>query len=146
MAAGASPDRDDANRQLGERLRSFRRLRGWSLHDVEDLTGGEYKASVLGAYERGDRALTVARLLRLAELYDVPASWFLPEPEDGGDEVAIDLDGAGGPEGDAAERFLRSVLGLRRRPGDRRVRQSDLAVLASLLATEPDHDAERSGS
>ena len=38
----------------------------------------EFKASVLGAYERGERAISVPRLQRLAKLYDVPVDNLLP--------------------------------------------------------------------
>jgi len=65
-------------RQVGERLRAIRRQKGLSLHDVEARSGQEFKASVLGAYERGERAISVPRLLRLAELYRVPADQLLP--------------------------------------------------------------------
>lgn len=73
--------------QVGERLRAIRRQKGLSLHDVEARSGLEFKASVLGAYERGERALSVARLVRLAELYDVPPDQLLPR----GPDVEIDL-------------------------------------------------------
>jgi transcriptional regulator with XRE-family HTH domain len=53
-------------RHVGERLRSIRRQKGLSLHDVEARSGHEFKASVLGAYERGERAISVPRLIRLA--------------------------------------------------------------------------------
>ncbi|MEX0664776.1 MAG: transcriptional regulator [Acidimicrobiia bacterium] len=73
---------------IGERLRAIRRQQGLSLHDVEARSGQEFKASVLGAYERGERALSVGRLMRLAQLYDVPADQLLPKD---GAEVEIDL-------------------------------------------------------
>lgn len=78
----------DTGTHIGERLRAIRRQQGLSLHDVEARSGQEFKASVLGAYERGERALSVGRLMRLAELYDVPADQLLPK---GGPEVEIDL-------------------------------------------------------
>lgn len=131
----------DFNQQLGERLRSLRRLRGWSLHDVAELSAGEFKASVLGAYERGDRALTVARLHRLAEIYDVPITWFLPGPEAGADPEAAD---STAPAGDATERLLRAVISLRRSPGEPRVRRSDLAVLAAVLPAGSEPEPSRS--
>ena len=59
--------------RVGERLRAIRRQKGLSLHDVEARSNLEFKASVLGAYERGERAISVPRLLRLAEIYEVPA-------------------------------------------------------------------------
>ena len=67
---------------VGERLRSIRRQKGLSLHDVEARSGMEFKASVLGAYERGERAISVPRLLRLAEIYQVPGDQLLPRSTD----------------------------------------------------------------
>jgi transcriptional regulator with XRE-family HTH domain len=71
-------DEQGDGRQVGERLRAIRRQKGLSLHDVEARSGQEFKASVLGAYERGERAISVPRLLRLAELYRVPPDQLLP--------------------------------------------------------------------
>ena len=42
------------------------------------MSDQEFKASVLGAYERGERAISVPRLQRLAKLYDVPVDQLLP--------------------------------------------------------------------
>ena len=65
---------DDAgySAQVGERLRSIRKQKRLSLHDVEAQSTQEFKASVLGAYERGERALSLPRLDRLAQFYRVP--------------------------------------------------------------------------
>ena len=65
-------------RQVGERLRDIRHQRGLSLYMVEAASDREFKPSVLGAYERGDRAIPVIRLHRLAQLYGVPVDQFLP--------------------------------------------------------------------
>ena len=79
---------EESSVSIGERLRSIRRQKGLSLHDVEASSRQEFKASVLGAYERGERAISVARLLRLSEIYDVPADQLLPRTAG---EVEIDL-------------------------------------------------------
>jgi transcriptional regulator with XRE-family HTH domain len=68
-------------RHVGERLRNIRRQQGLSLQAVEEQSDREFKASVLGAYERGERAISVPRLQRLAKLYDVPVDQLLP-PDD----------------------------------------------------------------
>lgn len=78
--------------RVGERLRSIRRQKRLSLHDVEDRSHAEFKASVLGAYERGERSISVPRLQRLARHYDVPVEQLLPnveadDPEDLSDRV-----------------------------------------------------------
>ncbi len=65
-------------RQVGLRLRAVRRAKRLSLHDVEMDSGKEFKASVLGAYERGERAISVPRLQRLAAFYGVPVDQLLP--------------------------------------------------------------------
>ncbi len=66
-------------RQVGERLRNIRRQQGLSLQAVEEQSNREFKASVLGAYERGERIISVLRLQRLANLYGVPVDQLLPK-------------------------------------------------------------------
>jgi len=81
-------------RRVGERLRSIRRQKELSLQDVESASDHEFKASVLGAYERGERVISVPRLQRLARLYLVPVDQLLPPTADGGS--ATDANGAQG--------------------------------------------------
>src|SRR4029450_1729887 len=64
--------------QVGERLRNIRLHKGLSLHEVEERSGKEFKASVLGAYERGERSISVPRLQRLAIFYGVRVDHLLP--------------------------------------------------------------------
>jgi transcriptional regulator with XRE-family HTH domain len=66
------------SRQVGERLRAIRKQKRLSLQEVEAQSDQEFKASVLGAYERGERALSVPRLDRLAQFYAVPVEQLLP--------------------------------------------------------------------
>ena len=66
------------SRQVGERLRAIRKQKRLSLQEVEAQSEQEFKASVLGAYERGERALSVPRLDRLAQFYAVPVEQLLP--------------------------------------------------------------------
>jgi transcriptional regulator with XRE-family HTH domain len=68
----------DYAQQVGERLRNIRRQQNLSLQSAEALSDREFKASVLGAYERGERVISVARLQRLARLYGVPVDQLLP--------------------------------------------------------------------
>jgi transcriptional regulator with XRE-family HTH domain len=112
---------------VGARLRAVRRQKQLSLQAVEAGSGQEFKASVLGAYERGERAISVPRLQRLARLYDVPVDQLLPdglEPPRGRDEPSGERDGsrrgeiridlgrlkdALGPEAAALRRFLATI-------------------------------------
>jgi transcriptional regulator with XRE-family HTH domain len=124
---------DKFSATLGIRLRAARRQRGWSLGEVESYTTGEFKASVVGAYERGERALSVQRLVRLAEIYAVPASDLLPLTSISRSTV-IDLDALAGSRGDdLIDRFLAAIQFLRRDGSPDEVRDSDKAVIASLL-------------
>lgn len=70
----------DYQRRLGERLRSIRTQQDLTLQDVEERSGGRWKAVVVGSYERGDRAVSLAKLAELARFYGVPVAELLPEP------------------------------------------------------------------
>ena len=140
--------------QIGDRLRVIRRQQGLSLHDVEARSGQEFKASVLGAYERGERALSVGRLIRLAELYDVPPDQLLPR----GDDVEIDLTHTNGevadglsldlvrlnqlehPDAAVLSRYA-STIQLQRQDFNGRmltIRKDDVRVLAAVLGRRPE--------
>ena len=128
---------------LGERLRAARRHRGWSLQEVEKRSDSEFRSSVLGAYERGERAISVQRLHRLASLYRVDVAHLIPSSEDSETEdhtVNIDLDAIGGVDQDVSDvidRFLVAIQ-MRRRggSGDMSVRQADLELLAALVRSD----------
>lgn len=70
---------------VGERLRWARKRRRMTLGDVEAASGGDFRISVLGAYERGARGVAVHRLLRLAEIYGVQPAELLPDDDQGSD-------------------------------------------------------------
>ncbi|MEZ5374027.1 MAG: helix-turn-helix domain-containing protein [Microthrixaceae bacterium] len=105
---------------MGERLRLIRRQKRLSLQEVEAISDQEFKASVLGAYERGERAISVPRLQRLARFYKVPVDQLLPEDDEdegaGSDQAdsgaKIDLtrlEGLEGTEADMLNRYLRMI-------------------------------------
>lgn len=134
----------DYNERVGERLRSIRQQRGMSLQDVHRATDGEFKAAVLGAYERGERSLSLPRLRRLAICYDVPMNQLLPEEDivEAGDSapvaLTIDLnrvDTLSGPSAAMIDRFLQRIQ-VRRQDFNGKmltIRGSDVAMLAMLL-------------
>ena len=132
---------DDFDRALGDRLRAARRRRGWSLHEVERTSSNEFKSSVLGAYERGERSISVQRLHRLAQIYSVEVAHLIPSPDEVDQkETVIDLDAMSSADpsvSEAIDRFL-STIQLRRRSGeaDLTVRQSDLEFLAALVRAD----------
>ena len=67
--------------KVGNRLRAIRKQKRLSLQEVEANSSQEFKASVLGAYERGERAISVPRLQRLAIFYNVPVDQLLPRQD-----------------------------------------------------------------
>lgn len=152
--------------KVGVRLRAIRRQKRLSLQDVESTSSQEFKASVLGAYERGERAISVPRLQRLARFYRVPVDQLLPS-DDGPDfahvagdpEVVIDLDrpvarasekvkldlaAIERMEGPAAEMLTRYLSMVQVQRGDFNgrvltVRRDDLRAIACMLDVTPDH-------
>ena len=146
--------------QVGERLRNIRLQKGLSLHDVEERSSKEFKASVLGAYERGERSISVPRLQRLAIFYGVPVDHLLPRlgPEvseaaaaggGGNDEaVCIDLEALESrsePEAQTLNRYLALIQTQR---GDFNgkvltIRRDDVRVLAAILDQSPGGLIER---
>src|SRR4029453_15997181 len=85
--------------QVGERLRNIRLQKGLSLHDVEERSNKEFKASALGAYARGARSISVPRLQRPAIFYGVPVDHLLPRL---GPEVSEAAAAGGGGGNDEA--------------------------------------------
>ena len=92
MTSPAADEDAAYTRRLGRALRMARQRLGLSLEMVEAATSGEFKASVLGAYERAQRNISVARLHRLARLYHVEVADLIPaDPPVEVPPVVIDL-------------------------------------------------------
>jgi transcriptional regulator with XRE-family HTH domain len=152
--------------RVGQRLRSIRRQKGLSLQEVESISDQEFKASVLGAYERGERVISVSRLQRLAGLYNVPVDQLLPPPGEaaagtvtvGGAEViptevrahssstpakvTFDLtriDQVAEPELEMLNRYLKAIMVQRQDFNGRMltIRNDDIQAVAGLFGVEP---------
>jgi transcriptional regulator with XRE-family HTH domain len=146
--------------QVGDRLRNIRLQKGLSLHDVEQRSSKEFKASVLGAYERGERSISVPRLQRLAIFYGVPVDHLLPRlgPEmaesttttttAAEEAVCIDLEALEArrePEAQTLGRYL-SLIQMQRGDFNGKVltiRRDDVRVLAAILDQSPGGLIER---
>jgi transcriptional regulator with XRE-family HTH domain len=153
-------------RRVGQRLRAIRRQKRLSLQEVEAASSQEFKASVLGAYERGERVISVPRLQRLADFYRVPVDQLLPRdgempaeaPSPGGVEptetrmaspvwpskVTFDLARFqavdGDPELEMVYKYLSSIQ-VRRQDFNGRVltiRADDIRAIAGLFGTDAD--------
>lgn len=70
-----------SSEKIAARIRQIRKKRGWSLADVERLSKGEFKAVVVGSYERGDRTMSIKRAINLANLYGVPLQYLVQEEQ-----------------------------------------------------------------
>ena len=149
-------DGENYSLRVGERLRLVRRQKRMSLQEVEAESGHEFKASVLGAYERGERAISVPRLSRLAGFYEVPVGQLLPRgdgiTEDSGAilerQVTINLDRLArvpGAEAAVLGRFLTMIQGQRREfnGSSMTIRRDDLRTIACILDTALDEVADR---
>jgi transcriptional regulator with XRE-family HTH domain len=167
--AGSEGTNPAYGRRVGERLRAIRRQKRMSLQDVEAESNQEFKASVLGAYERGERAISVPRLQRLARFYNVPVDQLLPR-DDGpgfghtGESAVVDLTGAqvpepqsaitidltrldtlNGPEAEMLNRFL-TMIQVERQDFNGRVltiRRDDLRAIACILGIDVEQAARR---
>lgn len=149
-------------RRVGERLRTVRQQQRLSLQGVEAASREEFKASVLGAYERGERAISVPRLQRLARFYHVPVDQLLPQDagevdsegtgpstdDETGEGLTIDLtrieqlgsEALGDIEGEMLGRYLAAIQVQRQDFNGRvlTVRREDLRVLAALFGAPVD--------
>ena len=150
-------------RQVGLRLRGVRRSKRLSLHDVELASSKEFKASVLGAYERGERAISVPRLQRLASFYGVAVDQLLPAIELPGEDgehvdrrvpgrgITIDLirlEAMSSHEANLLNRYVSMIR--QQRSGFTgtalTIRREDLNALAVLLESDPETVKDRMGS
>jgi len=146
--------------QVGERLRNVRLQKELSLHDVEVRSSSEFKASVLGAYERGERGISVNRLQRLANFYLVPVdsllprlgpeptgatAWALARPDEG---LCVYLEALNDREEQEARVLGQLVSVLQMQRGDFNgkmltIRSDDVRVLAAVLDRSPRELVER---
>jgi transcriptional regulator with XRE-family HTH domain len=152
-------------KRVGERLRAIRKQKDLSLQDVEQASREEFKASVLGAYERGERAISVPRLQRLAKFYNVPVDRLLPAdaPPDGSEVINLEesQDGSGrvfreddervridlqrlellnSPERELLRRYLHQIQMQRQDYNGRvlTIRREDLRAIACMFELSPE--------
>lgn len=147
----------DYSKALGERLRKIRAQKGMSLQEVQQASAGRWKAAVVGAYERGDRNVSVARLFELAGFYGVPVGEILPDdgspspsPVNERRRVILDLAGLDRvPEADR-DPLSRFTTAIQIQRGDFNgrvltIREDDLMALALLYQTSPAELSRRLG-
>jgi transcriptional regulator with XRE-family HTH domain len=149
-ANGEDIMRDEYGKAVGERLRHIRRQKRLSLQEVEAVSAQEFKASVLGAYERGERAISVPRLQRLAQFYKVPVDQLLPSvdgeseedealrrsADNGGAKIDLTrLEQMNDTESQMLSRYLRMIQVQRQDFNGRvlTIRRDDIKAIACIL-------------
>lgn len=75
----ATPEDEPGNGSLGETLRQIRQGRGLSLNEV--ATGAGVSASFLSLVENGRSDITIGRLTRLVEYFQISITDILPSPD-----------------------------------------------------------------
>jgi transcriptional regulator with XRE-family HTH domain len=136
--------------EIGKALRRARAARGLTLRQVASLTGGEFKATSVAGYERGERTISVERFCQLCAVYGASASAVVAEivgAVTGTREIVIDLtrlEALGEAERDRVQGFVKNVLARRREPSTETLvlREGDLEILASEAGTTLDELAE----
>lgn len=163
MSDEATAKTDEATaktKELGARLRRIRNQQGLSLAQVEERSGGTWKAVVVGAYERGDRSISLPRLAELADFYGVPVVDLLPgavdaedaEPTRADGKVTLDLTRLD-PRDPRLAPIARFAAYVRRRRGDHNgrmltLRGGDLQTIALAIGRPAEQvlvDLERFG-
>ncbi len=142
----------DYSHMVGKRLRKIRVQNNFSLKEVEKSTKGSVKASILGAYERGERVISIPRLFELSSFFNVPVDYLIADGEaETQKETAKSTRAKGGikislvnlnklPEKDVS--LLKNYIsGIKKQREDFNVevitiRQDDLRMLAALYQTD----------
>ena len=127
--------------ELAASIRRIRKSKGWTLKDVEQASGGKWKAVVIGSYERCDRALSLNKAIALAGFYKVPLEELLgitPPLEIKGDRLTFDIrrvKDAQEPSLAPLQHFVNSICSARRDWNGEilSVRASDSLALAAAV-------------
>jgi len=132
---------------LGAKLRRIRKQQGLSLNDVERKSSGQWTAMVVGSYERADRAVTVTKLVELADFYGIPVSDLLPDawiyaPPPAATAIVLDLQRLRELPTEHGALLARFVSAIEHQRGDYNgqvlsIRGEDLRSLAILYNRSP---------
>jgi len=121
---------------LGDELRAARLRAGLRLREVGPRTQSVFKASAVGGYERGERAISVERLCQLAEVYGARPDVILARTlsQVGGQapsDVVVHLDSVDGKDSTPLTLLARDIARMRRvaADGPLKIRATDLEAL-----------------
>jgi len=130
--------------EIAAAIKGVRRAKGMTLKEVEEKSGGVWKAVVIGSYERCDRALSVKKAINLANFYQVPLDELLglniDKKTQTREKITLDIRATNNQYSDDAElisvRNFATLICARRRDWNGEVlsiRNSDLATIGLLI-------------
>ncbi len=114
---------------------------------MEEKSARRWKAVVVDSYERGDRAITVARLSELAGFYGIPIAELLPDARpvrtaDPDTKIVLNLERLSEVPADVAGPLARYAATIQSQRGDYNgrvlsIRHEDLRSLAVIYDASP---------
>jgi len=130
--------------EIAQAMKTVRKAKGLTLKEVEEKSGGVWKAVVIGSYERCDRALSVKKAINLANFYQIPLEELLglrtSQKSAPKGKITLDIRMANNVITDESEvisvRNFATLICARRRDWNGEVlsiRSSDLTVLGLLI-------------
>jgi transcriptional regulator with XRE-family HTH domain len=145
---------DPFDREVGRALRRARADQGLTMRDVADRSSGRFRPTSVASYERGERAISLARFCDLCDLLGVGPERILIQilrALDRRAEHQIDvarLGSLGADEAELVTAFIRQVMTQRgeRDPERLVLRAGDVEVLASASGLPLHELLERLGA
>ena len=105
---------------LYTRLRLMRESRHLTLVQAAKLSKGQISAIALGSYERGDRSVSAAKLIVIANLYQVPVAELFESPQKyiAEERISIDIRKILMTSNPQAQRITQVIRNIARMRGD----------------------------
>jgi transcriptional regulator with XRE-family HTH domain len=131
--------------QLNHRLRFLRESRNLTLVQAAALSQGSISAMALGSYERGDRAITAAKLVAISQMYGVPLQELFAAPEKtiASNRITVDIRKVNGNASELSKRFSGVIAKIARMRSDWNgelisLRSEDLKNLSTFGGFSPE--------
>jgi len=131
--------------QLNLRLRFLRESRNLTLSQAAVLSQGSITAMALGSYERGDRAITAAKLVAISQMYGVPLQELFAAPDKtiASNRITVDIRKVNGNVSELSKRFSGVIAKIARMRSDWNgelisLRSEDLENLSTFSGFSPE--------
>jgi transcriptional regulator with XRE-family HTH domain len=131
--------------QLNLRLRFLRESRNLTLVQAAALSQGSISAMALGSYERGDRAITAAKLVAISQMYGVPLQELFAAPDKtiASNRITVDIRKVNGNASELSKRFSAVIAKIARMRSDwngelTSLRSEDLKNLSTFGGFSPE--------